>query len=75
MIFMDCKIPGMNGLTATREVRTYERALGCDAIPIVELSGKVTDENRDQCMQAGMTSFLGKPFELDTLEALINSMD
>ena len=75
IIFMDCKMPGMDGLTATREVRAYEQAVGRIAVPIIGLSGEVTDENREQCAQAGMTSFLGKPFELDALEALVNCID
>jgi two-component system sensor histidine kinase/response regulator len=77
MVFMDCQMPGMNGYEATgviREKEAHERA-GGDAvvrIPIVALTGMATDEDREQCLQAGMDDYLSKPFSVATMQSLLN---
>ncbi len=66
MILMDCRMPVMDGLTATRKIRSSE-----DSIPIIALTANDTDEDRNTCLKAGMNNFMPKPLKRDTLEAMI----
>lgn len=70
LILMDCKMPGMDGYQATRVIRERETP-GPGRVPIVALSGKVLDGDRERCLENGMDDCLGKPFELAGLRALL----
>jgi CheY-like chemotaxis protein len=56
LVFMDLRMPGLNGLDATRAVR----AKGVDT-PILALTADAFDEDRRQCLTVGMDDFLVKP--------------
>lgn len=62
LILMDVQMPDMDGLVATRLLRT-----GGVRLPIVGLSAGVSREEQDRCMTAGMSDFLGKPIDVDEL--------
>jgi PAS domain S-box-containing protein len=64
-ILMDVRMPGMDGLEATRRIR----ALGgsCSQVPIVALTAQVFTEQIEACRAAGMDTHVAKPFTLDTL--------
>ena len=71
--FMDCQMPGMDGLEATRAIRRLERdSRGSDArLPIVALTAHVTPKDRKDCAEAGMDDFITKPFtKPDLAEAI-----
>ncbi|AXS81007.1 PAS domain-containing protein [Dechloromonas sp. HYN0024] len=68
LILMDIQMPELNGLDATREIRALA---GGDSIPIVALTANAFEEDRQRCMDAGMTDFLGKPAPPDQLYALL----
>ncbi len=70
LILMDCKMPGMDGYQATRAIREREEQAS-GRVPIVALSGKVLDGDRERCLEFGMDDCLGKPFELAGLRALL----
>lgn len=71
LILMDCKMPGMDGPETVRRMRAVDTSMTSKAVPIIGLSGEVTPENEANCLAAGMTLFIGKPFGLDQLESLI----
>lgn len=64
LVFMDMQMPVMDGLTATREIRAYERSRGLLAVPIVAMTANVMDTDRQACLDAGMNDFLIKPVSL-----------
>ena len=70
LILMDCKMPVMDGYQATRVIREQERP-GPGRVPIVALTGQVLDSERARCREYGMDDFLGKPFQLAKLRALL----
>lgn len=70
-IFMDVQMPVMDGLTATRMIREKEALLG-GHIPIIALTAHAMEEDRQQCIDAGMDDYLSKPIDLDILLSLLN---
>jgi CheY-like chemotaxis protein len=70
MMFMDCQMPNMDGLAATRAIREDERRTG-GHIPIVAMTANAFAEDRDACLAAGMDDYLAKPVKLDELRAMV----
>jgi len=69
-VIMDCQMPEMDGLAATRAIR--EREKGSDEhIPIIALTANALAEQRLRCLEAGMDEYLTKPARKEILrEAL-----
>jgi CheY-like chemotaxis protein len=67
LVLMDCRMPEMDGLEATREIRRQERALGLPRLPVVALTATATESERALCHAAGMDDFVAKPFTMDEL--------
>lgn len=61
LIFMDCQMPNMDGLTATRKIREHERTHGAIRVPIVAMTANALADDRDKCLEAGMDDYLAKP--------------
>lgn len=59
LVLMDVQLPGMNGLSATREIRGLAGKKG--DIRVVALTGSVYADERDACLEAGMDGYLSKP--------------
>ncbi len=66
VILMDVRMPEMDGLEATRRIRTLEGARG-GRVPIVALTAQAFTEQVDACREAGMDTHLAKPFDMDEL--------
>lgn len=67
VVLMDCMMPVMDGLTATKIIRQYESLHDLDAIPIIALTASVADEDIARCYKAGMNDYVAKPFRKQTL--------
>ena len=65
MVFMDIQMPELDGLEATRLIR-LEAAL--DQPYIIAMTANAMAEDREQCMQAGMDDFVGKPVRIQDLD-------
>ncbi len=63
VVFMDCHMPVLDGLEATRRLR----AAG-DGRPVVALTASVYSEDRARCLDAGMNHFVSKPVTLLSLQ-------
>ena len=70
LILMDCQMPVMDGFQATRAIR-HEEQQRDQHVPIVALTANALDSDRDNCLAAGMDDFLVKPFEEESLLALL----
>lgn len=69
LLLMDCQMPVMNGLDATRAIRTA--SADGRRLPIVALTAENIDEARAACLDAGMDDLLGKPFTRADLASLL----
>ncbi len=65
-ILMDVQMPEISGLEATRAIRARERGTGV-RVPIIALTANAMEGDREQCLAAGMDSYLAKPFEMQDL--------
>jgi signal transduction histidine kinase/DNA-binding response OmpR family regulator len=62
LVLMDCQMPGMDGLEATRRWRMEEQKRGATRVPIVALTANVMSGDRQACIDCGMDDYLAKPF-------------
>ncbi|UMY64646.1 MULTISPECIES: response regulator [unclassified Flavobacterium] len=68
LIFMDIRMPIMDGLEATRTIR---REVTGNAIRIIGLSAANTEEEKRQAVDAGMDDYLVKPVGRADIESLL----
>ena len=66
LILMDLQMPKMDGLEATRQIRTFNTG-----VPIIALTADATTEIRQTVLEAGMNDFSPKPFVPAVLRAQI----
>jgi CheY-like chemotaxis protein len=69
VVLMDCQMPEMDGIEATRRIRRAGPA-GSE-VPIIALTAGALNSDREQAIQAGMSDFLTKPLLAATLEAAL----
>jgi PAS domain S-box-containing protein len=60
LVLMDLEMPGVDGFTATRAIRTREAEAGLRT-PIIALTGHAYDHDRAAAYEAGMDGYLAKP--------------
>ncbi|MEO6244836.1 MAG: ATP-binding protein [Opitutaceae bacterium] len=68
-ILMDCHLPDIDGLEATRQIR--QKLAGGRPVKIIALTANVGKKVRDECLAAGMDDFLTKPVRFETLVAAL----
>jgi two-component system, sensor histidine kinase len=69
VIFMDLRMPGLDGLDASRKIR--EAGI---ATPIVALTAQALSEAGKKCKEAGMDYYFPKPYDIKDLEGVLASM-
>lgn len=68
IILMDIQMPLLNGLEATKKIRSLEFN---SIIPIIALTAGTLKEDREHCILAGMNDFISKPIVKDTIKNVI----
>ena len=63
LIFMDVQMPEMNGLDATRNIRSLENKWAA-SIPIIAMTANAFSEDIAECRKAGMDGHIAKPVDL-----------
>ena len=70
LVFMDCQMPVVDGYEATRQIRKSALPRNA-ALPIIALTAHVTVADKNRCLTAGMSDYLGKPCTLDDITAML----
>jgi CheY-like chemotaxis protein/HPt (histidine-containing phosphotransfer) domain-containing protein len=65
LVLMDCEMPEMNGISATREIRSREQ--DGTHVPIIAVTASAGSDASRLCFDAGMDDFLAKPFSVASL--------
>lgn len=68
MVLMDVMMPVMDGLEATRRIRSDARF---QKLPIIAITAKAMKDDQEQCIKAGASDYLSKPIDIDRLYSLI----
>jgi two-component system, sensor histidine kinase and response regulator len=70
LVLMDLQMPEMDGLDATRTIRTDERIHG-GHVPIIAMTAHAMKGDRERCLAAGMDGYVAKPVRArELLEAI-----
>ena len=66
-IFMDVMMPVMDGLEATRRIRSLDRE-DAKTTPIIALSANAFEDDIKECLDAGMNAHVAKPIDVHALK-------
>jgi two-component system, sensor histidine kinase and response regulator len=72
LVFMDCRMPRLDGYAATREIRRRERTAAAGRVVIVAMSANASEADRRRCMDAGMDDYVSKPFGFDAIDEVLS---
>lgn len=72
LIFMDCQMPGMDGLEASRRIREIERIHKAKPAIIIGVTADTTHTTRKKCLDAGMNRLLYKPITSDVVRESVS---
>ena len=71
LVLMDVQMPELDGLTATRRIRQWELVHGAH-VPIVAMTARAMQGDRERCLEAGMDDYLSKPIDSEQLRQLVS---
>jgi signal transduction histidine kinase/CheY-like chemotaxis protein len=71
IVLMDVEMPVMDGYSATREIRRWERETGTGPVPVIAMTANAMSDDQARCIESGMDDHLAKPFSLEALAGLI----
>lgn len=78
-ILMDCQMPEMDGMEATRLIRLGAAGDVYKSTPIIAMTANAMQNDKDMCMEAGMDDFLTKPIDhqkvTSTLQKWLNNLN
>ena len=72
LVLMDMQMPVMDGLAATRAIRSKPQFR---ALPIIAMTANVMESDREKCTEAGMNDHLAKPIDPEALFACLTTLD
>ena len=73
LVFMDTHMPQMDGFSATKSIRRFEKEYNRDPSIIIALTENISPGVQNLCKEAGMNGYLSKPFSLDDIEKTLTT--
>jgi CheY-like chemotaxis protein len=70
LVFMDQQMPQMDGLEATRTIRSSDKILNPE-VPIIAMTANALKGDKEKCIEAGMNDYLSKPINAEKLKQKI----
>ena len=74
LVLMDCRMPGLDGLEATRRIRSGSAAALDPRVRILAMTASEEDADRERATAAGMDGYIAKPITLESLIAALKSL-
>ena len=74
LVLMDVQMPELDGLEATRRIRTQEQKTGNGRVPIIAMTAHALKGDRERCLEAGMDEYVSKPIRERQLLAAIRAV-
>jgi PAS domain S-box-containing protein len=71
LILMDVQMPEMDGLEATRQIRSPQSPIPNHDIPIIAMTAHAMKGDMEMCLEAGMNDYLSKPVKPEQLAQAI----
>ena len=74
LVVLDLMMPRLGGLETAQAIRSAERRAGPvddTGLPIVAITAKASDADRQLCLELGMNGFVSKPYRYEELQNLI----
>jgi len=75
VVLMDVQMPEMDGLEATRAIRSSENLTGRPRIPIIAMTAYAMAGDRERCLEAGMDGYISKPVNPQELFEAIENIE
>ena len=70
VILMDIMMPVMDGMKATKEIRSTDRE-DANKIPIIAMTANAFEEDERKCLEVGMNAYLCKPLQIEKMVEVI----
>jgi len=74
LVLMDVRMPVMDGVEATKAIRSGDAGKDKTGIPIIALTAYAMKEDREEFLQAGMDGYVAKPVEIGELQEVLTTI-
>jgi two-component system, sensor histidine kinase len=71
LVLMDCQMPELDGYETSMHLREIETSTKAPRIPIIALTANAMRGDKEKCIEAGMDDYLPKPFNRESLLAVV----
>lgn len=71
LVLMDMQMPVMDGYTATKKIRRWEKRVGAEETPIIALTAYALKGDAEKCLDAGCNTHVPKPVKMEFLAEIL----
>ena len=72
LVLMDCQMPEMDGYEATGMIRDAGSNVLNHRVPIVAMTANAMNEDRENCLRAGMDDYVSKPVKKEIITSVLD---
>ncbi len=72
MVLMDCEMPVLDGYSASRRIRDFEKTEDKKEVPILALTAHAIGDSEQRCLESGMLAHITKPIQFEELKRAIH---